>query len=42
MDTLIDHLWAGTPPASAAKVLQNHALRVRRLLGGHAAGSDRD
>jgi DNA-binding SARP family transcriptional activator/DNA-binding beta-propeller fold protein YncE len=40
-DALIDHLWAGTPPASAAKVLQNHVLRLRRLLGDHAAGAER-
>lgn len=33
-DRLIDELWEGTPPPSAAKSLQNSVVRLRKLLGG--------
>jgi DNA-binding SARP family transcriptional activator/tetratricopeptide (TPR) repeat protein len=37
-DRLIEELWEGQPPASAAKSLQVHISRLRRALG--ANGSD--
>ena len=30
---LIDELWAGRPPATAAKILQNYVSRLRKALG---------
>jgi len=33
MDTLLDDLWDGTPPATAEAVVQNAVSRLRRLLG---------
>ncbi len=33
-DRLIDALWAGSPPRTAAKTLQNYVLRLRRRLAG--------
>ena len=32
-ERLIDALWGEAPPATAAKVLQNHVSRLRRALG---------
>jgi DNA-binding SARP family transcriptional activator len=32
-DRLIDALWGQRPPATAAKVLQNHVGQLRRALG---------
>lgn len=32
-DLLIEELWAGRPPPSAAKVLQTYVSQLRRLLG---------
>jgi DNA-binding SARP family transcriptional activator len=32
-DELIEALWHGAPPRTAAKTLQNHVLRLRRVLG---------
>ena len=32
-DRLIDELWAGEPPATAAKIIQNHVSQLRRTLG---------
>ena len=32
-DRLIDDLWAGRPPATAAKVLQTYVSQLRRALG---------
>src|SRR5215467_1236981 len=31
-DRLIDELWSGGPPASAAKVLQGYVSQLRRVL----------
>jgi DNA-binding SARP family transcriptional activator len=31
---LVDALWEGDPPRTAAKTLQNYVLRLRRRLGG--------
>ena len=41
-DRLIDALWGDAPPATAAKVLQNHVSQLRRALEdreGPAAGT---
>ncbi len=35
-DHLVDALWDGDPPRTAAKTLQNYVLRLRRRLGGTA------
>jgi len=35
-DTLIDRLWGGGPPATAAKVLQVQVWRLRKALGTEA------
>jgi DNA-binding SARP family transcriptional activator/streptogramin lyase len=35
-DRLIDELWAGNAPPTAAKVLQNHVSQLRRALGDQA------
>ena len=32
-DRLIDELWAEEPPATAAKIIQNHVSQLRRTLG---------
>jgi DNA-binding SARP family transcriptional activator len=32
-DRLIDDLWAGRPPATAAKVLQTYVSQLRKALG---------
>ena len=32
-DRLIDELWAGEPPPTAAKIIQNHVSQLRRTLG---------
>ncbi len=32
-DRLIGELWAGEPPATAAKILQNYVSQLRRVLG---------
>lgn len=32
-DTLIEDVWAGTPPATAAKTLQKHVSALRKVLG---------
>src|SRR5436190_10090858 len=32
-DVLVDAIWADRPPRSATKLLQNHVLRLRKLLG---------
>src|SRR5581483_9512170 len=32
-DRLIDEVWAGTPPETAAAALQNYVAQLRRLLG---------
>jgi len=32
-DTLIDDLWAGTPPPTAEAVVQNAVMKLRRALG---------
>lgn len=32
-DVLVDDLWAGRPPPSAAKVLQTYVSQLRRVLG---------
>ena len=36
-ERLIDTLWGERPPATAAKVLQNHVSHLRRALGNGAA-----
>ncbi|GAA2554346.1 hypothetical protein GCM10010210_29690 [Pseudonocardia hydrocarbonoxydans] len=33
-DRLVEALWAGSPPRTAAKTLQNYVLRLRRALDG--------
>jgi len=33
---LIEDLWAGRPPATAAKVLQTYVSQLRRVLGNEA------
>jgi DNA-binding SARP family transcriptional activator len=35
-DRLIDALWAGAPPRTSTKTLQNYVLRLRRRLGSAA------
>jgi DNA-binding SARP family transcriptional activator len=35
-DRLVDALWNGSPPRTAAKTLQNHVVRLRRALRGCA------
>jgi DNA-binding SARP family transcriptional activator len=35
-DRLIEELWGGSPPATAAKALQNHISQLRRALGADA------
>lgn len=43
VDDLIDEVWGGAPPASAATTLQTYIYKVRRLLGRAAgAGVDGD
>ncbi|MCX6466768.1 MAG: BTAD domain-containing putative transcriptional regulator, partial [Pseudonocardiales bacterium] len=37
-DRLVEALWDGHPPRSAAKTLQNYVLRLRRVLAGSGAG----
>ena len=32
-DRLVEDLWGGRPPATAAKVLQKYVLQLRRALG---------
>ena len=32
-DRLIDDLWGGRPPATAAKILQKYVSQLRRALG---------
>ena len=32
-DQMVEELWAGEPPAKAAKNLQVHVSRIRRALG---------
>src|SRR5215470_8914046 len=39
-DALIDALWGGQPPASAAKTLQTYVSQLRRGLEPAAAASD--
>src|SRR5215469_6608259 len=39
-DALIDALWDGQPPASAAKTLQTYISQLRRELEPTAAASD--
>ena len=38
---LIEHLWAGEPPASATKSLQVHVSRLRGALGTESRGESR-
>ena len=33
VDSIVDALWPGEPPASASKVVQNYVLRLRKALG---------
>ena len=40
-DRLIEHLWAGEPPASATKSLQVHVSRLRGALGTESDGESR-
>ncbi|HTQ88614.1 MAG TPA: BTAD domain-containing putative transcriptional regulator, partial [Streptosporangiaceae bacterium] len=35
-ESLVDALWGGDPPRTAAKTLQNYVLRVRRAMAGVA------
>jgi DNA-binding SARP family transcriptional activator len=42
VDRLIDDLWDGRPPASAAKTLQVHMSRLRRALAGGGNGDRGD
>jgi DNA-binding SARP family transcriptional activator len=35
-ESLVDALWGGDPPRTAAKTLQNYVLRVRRAMAGMA------
>ncbi len=37
-DRLIDELWPGEPPASAAKIIQVHVSRLRKALDGVGEG----
>jgi DNA-binding SARP family transcriptional activator len=37
-ETIVDLVWRGHPPASAAGTLQGYVSRLRRLLVGHPAG----
>ncbi len=37
-DRLIDELWPGEPPASAAKIIQAHVSRLRKALDGVGEG----
>jgi DNA-binding SARP family transcriptional activator len=37
-DRLVEELWSGEPPARAAKNLQVHVSRLRRVLGGRGSG----
>ena len=39
-DRLIDDLWSGQAPPTAAKTLQVHISRLRRALGGTQSGDD--
>jgi DNA-binding SARP family transcriptional activator/WD40 repeat protein len=39
VDTLVDDLWADAPPATAAKTLQSHVVRLRDDLGRRDGGS---
>ena len=41
-DRLIDELWGGTPPATAAKTVQVHVHRLRRALAGPGGGAASD
>jgi DNA-binding SARP family transcriptional activator len=40
-DRLVEELWGGEPPASAAKSLQVHVSRLRRALGSDGGVSER-
>src|SRR4051794_29096124 len=40
-DRLIEDLWDGQPPATAAKTLQVHISRLRRALGEGAIATGR-
>lgn len=40
-DRVIDDLWAGEPPASAANTLQSYVSNLRRALGGSAPAIER-
>jgi DNA-binding SARP family transcriptional activator/ABC-type branched-subunit amino acid transport system substrate-binding protein len=35
-DSLIEQLWSGRPPATAAKIVQNYVSHLRKALGGDA------
>ena len=35
-ERLLDAVWGDTPPRSAAKTVQNHVLRLRKVLGASA------
>lgn len=40
-DRIIDDLWAGEPPASAANTLQSYVSNLRKALGGSAPAIER-
>ena len=40
-DRLVEDLWSGEPPASAAKALQVHVSRLRAALANGPGGKDR-
>lgn len=40
-DRVIDDLWAGDPPASAANTLQSYVSNLRKALGGSAPAIER-
>ncbi|MCU1371461.1 MAG: transcriptional regulator, putative ATPase, winged helix family, partial [Ilumatobacteraceae bacterium] len=40
-DRVIDDLWAGEPPASAANTLQSYVSNLRKALGGSAPAIER-
>jgi DNA-binding SARP family transcriptional activator/streptogramin lyase/ABC-type branched-subunit amino acid transport system substrate-binding protein len=40
-DRIVDELWGERPPPTAAKIVQNHVLQLRRALeNGDSAGAD--
>ncbi|MBV9421468.1 MAG: winged helix-turn-helix domain-containing protein, partial [Solirubrobacterales bacterium] len=39
-DRLVEELWSGTPPSTAAKGLHVLVSRLRRAIGGHGRGCD--